>query len=392
LFGSGLDPATPGLKVSATGSEAYLQFVPQTVGISSAAANVTITNTGSAPLLVTSATITDGAADFTVTHSCTSIAAGASCVAAVTFTPITASLRTGRFTIVTNAPIVGTQIVSLEGTGSGGGVTPTAPGAPTLQSIVPGNGQVTVNFTAPASNGGSAITGYTVTCNPGGITASGMTSPMVVTGLTNGTAATCSLTARNAIGSGLASSTATTTPSLNPAPVLVSAFSRKFHGGLGPFDLELGITESISQQVTVEPRSVGSGHVIVFRFNQSIVEAGTATVVDAAPANIGSIASVSVQNNTDVVVTLAGIPDSQRVTVTLGNVNNAGGSYPVSMGFLVGDVTGNRSVNAGDISAIKARINQTLGPNNFRFDLNTSGAIDGRDVSMVKARAGWVLP
>jgi len=40
-----------------------------------------------------------------------------------------------------------------------------------------------VAFTAPVSDGGSAITGYTVTSSPGGITATGTASPLTVTGL-----------------------------------------------------------------------------------------------------------------------------------------------------------------------------------------------------------------
>jgi len=48
----------------------------------------------------------------------------------------------------------------------------TVPGAPTGVSATPGNAVATVSWTAPASNGGTAITGYTVTSSPGGFTAS----------------------------------------------------------------------------------------------------------------------------------------------------------------------------------------------------------------------------
>jgi hypothetical protein len=80
-----------------------------------------------------------------------------------------------------------------------------APGAPTVGAASAGNAQATVTFTAPASNGGSAVTGYTATSSPGGITATGAASPIVVPGLTNGTAYTFTVTATNAIGTGAAS-------------------------------------------------------------------------------------------------------------------------------------------------------------------------------------------
>ncbi len=81
----------------------------------------------------------------------------------------------------------------------------TVPGAPVIGTASAGNAQATVSFTAPASNGGSAITSYTVTSSPGGITATGAASPITVTGLTNGTAYTFTVTASNAVGPSAAS-------------------------------------------------------------------------------------------------------------------------------------------------------------------------------------------
>jgi FtsP/CotA-like multicopper oxidase with cupredoxin domain len=82
----------------------------------------------------------------------------------------------------------------------------TVPGAPTAVTAVAGNGTATVNFTAPASNGGSAITLYTVTSTPGNITATGAASPISVPGLTNNTDYTFTVTATNVMGTGPASS------------------------------------------------------------------------------------------------------------------------------------------------------------------------------------------
>lgn len=73
-----------------------------------------------------------------------------------------------------------------------------APGAPTIGTAVAGPAQVSVAFTAPDSDGGSPITGYTASC--GSQSQSGASSPIVVSGLTNGTAVSCSVIATNAIG------------------------------------------------------------------------------------------------------------------------------------------------------------------------------------------------
>jgi uncharacterized protein (TIGR02145 family) len=83
--------------------------------------------------------------------------------------------------------------------------TITVPGAPTSPAATVDNDQATVAFTAPGSNGGSDITGYTVTSSPGSFSATGASSPLVVTGLTNGTSYTFTVIATNAAGNSVAS-------------------------------------------------------------------------------------------------------------------------------------------------------------------------------------------
>ncbi|UNK58228.1 autotransporter domain-containing protein [Pseudoxanthomonas daejeonensis] len=86
-------------------------------------------------------------------------------------------------------------------------VNAVVPGAPTIGTATAGDTQATVTFTAPASTGGAAIiaSGYTVTASPGGATATGSSSPITVTGLTNGVAYTFTVTATNSAGEGSAS-------------------------------------------------------------------------------------------------------------------------------------------------------------------------------------------
>jgi hypothetical protein len=107
-------------------------------------------------------------------------------------------------------------------------VTPaTVPGAPTQVSAVAGNAQATISFTAPASNGGSAIQSYILTSSPGNLSASGSGSPLTVTGLTNGQSYTFTIVATNAVGTGPAStaSNAVIPVTLPGAPTQVSAMA-----------------------------------------------------------------------------------------------------------------------------------------------------------------------
>jgi len=93
----------------------------------------------------------------------------------------------------------------------------TVPAAPTHISAVAGDGQATVAFTAPTDNGGSAITGYEVTAAPGNAVYFGLSSPIVVAGLSNGTSYTFTVKAINAAGSSLFSTASNSVVPASPS-------------------------------------------------------------------------------------------------------------------------------------------------------------------------------
>jgi titin len=107
----------------------------------------------------------------------------------------------------------------------------TVPTSPRNVTTVAANAQVTVSWTAPASTGGSAITGYLVERSADGgltwttlATTAASASNYVSTGLTNGTTYAYRVMAINAAGDGVASSTVTATPfTAASAPTALSA-------------------------------------------------------------------------------------------------------------------------------------------------------------------------
>jgi hypothetical protein len=126
----------------------------------------------------------------------------------------------------------GAKTVSLGGTfGISPFPLPTAPSAtvpdsPTSVSAVAGDTDATVSFTAPVNNGGSDITGYTVTSDPDGITASGSSSPIIVTGLTNGTSYTFTVVATNSIGNSASSDpSSAVTPFATPSAPTITGIT-----------------------------------------------------------------------------------------------------------------------------------------------------------------------
>jgi outer membrane protein OmpA-like peptidoglycan-associated protein len=112
------------------------------------------------------------------------------------------------------------------------------PGAPTGVSATGSSGQASVSFTAPVSNGGTAITGYTATSSPDGRTGTCNASPCTVSGLTNGSSYTFTVHATNVVGDSVESSASVQLPVYGPAtpPRNVSVIPTD-GGGRAQFDV-----------------------------------------------------------------------------------------------------------------------------------------------------------
>ena len=181
------------------------------------APTVTATDVG------TSRAYNDGAANLSITPAVTG---GLTSLYSITTTPTTVTTNTTStsptitglssdtsYTVSvtpSNASYTGPATTSSSFTAT------TVPQAPTIGTVtdLETGGSVTVGFTAGAT-GGKSITGYTATSSPGSITGTGASSPITVSGLTNGTAYTFTVTATNANGTSSASSaSASVTPTV----------------------------------------------------------------------------------------------------------------------------------------------------------------------------------
>ena len=139
---------------------------------------------------------------------------------------------------------------------------------------------------------------------------------------------------------------------------LTSAVSRKLHNGT-PFDIDLPLTG----EPGVECRTGAAGHTLVFTFTRNVVS-GSATVTSGT----GTAAAATFSGNA-ASVPLTGVTDEQKITVTLNGVTDVSSqllpSTAVSMNVLLGDTTGNKSVNASDVSQTKAQSGQPVGAGEF---------------------------
>lgn len=217
-----------------------------------------------------------------------------------------------------------------------GGSIATVPGAPTSVVATAGNVSATVSFSAPPSNGGSAITGYTVTSSPGGFTGTGASSPINVSGLTNGTAYTFTVVATNAIGDSTAS---TASNSVTPS---ASATSPGQVTGL-----TLGTATISTQPLTWTAPSNGGSAI-------------TDYIIQRSPAGAGTWTTFTDGVGTSVAATVTGLTDGTSYDYRVAAINAVGtgaysatatGSTASAPSYTIGSYGGNATKVAVDATS-----------------------------------------
>jgi Tol biopolymer transport system component len=166
------------------------------------------------------------------------------------------------------------------------------------------------------------------------------------------------------------------------APTVVSAVSRRMHGAVGNFDINLPLGSG-----DVECRSGGATTVLV-TFSEPVVLAGgpiatTQNIVVQSHAIVGNVLALNCYggtNQTCAQITLGNLVDLQG--------NSLAGERIIRVILLIGDVNADKQVASGDITQVKAVSGAVTSAANFRRDVNCDGQIASGDITQVKSRSG----
>jgi hypothetical protein len=129
----------------------------------------------------------------------------------------------------------------------------------------------------------------------------------------------------------------------------------------------------------------------VFTFSSNVVS-GSAAVTSGT----GRVQGSPIFSGNTMTVNLKGVTDVQKITVTLSDVTSDTSKVlpdaAVSANMLIGDTTGDKTVNNSDVRQTRGQVGMAVSASNFREDVNVNGAITSADVSLVRSDVGHTLP
>jgi hypothetical protein len=192
--------------------------------------------------------------------------------------------------------------------------TLTAPATPSAPTASAGDGQATVNWTAP-DDGGSTITKYTVTPyigstaqTPKDVTGNPAATSTTISGLTNGTAYTFKVKATNAVGS---SAESPASNSVTPSPPVASplAFVQQVNKRVA------AVTNALQPTANVTT----GNRLIVLTGIWSAAKATASTVTDSAGNTYTKLTAIKASEDTELTVWSAPITagGGTRPTITV---------------------------------------------------------------------------
>lgn len=205
----------------------------------------------------------------------------------------------------------------------------TTPTAPTITSVTAGNGQISVDFSPGATNG-SEVSQYTASC--GGVNATGTSSPVVVSALTNGIARSCTVTTGSNVGDSSASAasesvTPSTTPDAMDAPTV--------SGGNTSVSLTWTAVSATASIGGADPSVVDDGGSVITGYTVRLVLASDSSEVTTASALAGATTA-----------TVSGLTNgtAYKAQIRAANANGVGAYSSASAEFTPSAVVGTPSL------------------------------------------------
>ena len=166
--------------------------------------------------------------------------------------------------------------------------------------------------------------------------------------------------------------------------------SRKTHGSIGDFDVDLPLVGNAGIECRSGP--VSGNHRVIVTFANAVTV--TDATVTPGQGGTASLQLVPGANHAEVLIDLTNVSNAQTLTINLLGVSDGTitGDIHVPMAVLLGDVNAGGRTDSGDVTAVRNHTVSIPDAQTFRFDVNASGRIDAGDVTATRNATVTVLP